>query len=136
MASEHSLFNNAAFDDHKGSKESVHMFKKILLSSMIVGVMLATAATNGYRVEIFQDSFVEGKLLKAGEYRIEIQDDMAVIKQGKQTIEVPAHGESVTDKFPGTELLYDNDKLQEIHVGRSRVKIVFGRADTTAAGAE
>ena len=112
------------------------MFKKMLLSSMIFGVMLTTAATKGYRVQIFQDSVVEGKSLKAGEYRIEMQNDMAVITKGKQTIEVPDHSESVTNKFPLTELLYDNDKIQEIHVGGSRVKIVFGSAHTTAGGGQ
>ena len=113
------------------------MFKKILLSSVIVGVMLVSAATKGYRVDILHDSVVEGKSLKAGEYRIEIQNDMAVIKkEGKRTIEIPAHSESVTDKFPVTELVYENHKIQEIHLGGSRVKIVFGSADTTAGGAQ
>ena len=69
------------------------MFKRILLSSLMVEPMLATAATKGYRVEIFKNSVVEGKSLKTGQYRIEVQNDMAVITQGKQTIEVPAHSE-------------------------------------------
>ena len=112
------------------------MLKKILLSSVIAGVTLAGAATKRYRVDIFEDSAVEGKSLKAGEYRIEMQNDTAVITQGKQTIEVPAHSESVTDKFSNTELLYENDKIQEIHVGGSRLKIVFGSGDTTAGGAQ
>lgn len=112
------------------------MLEKMLLSSMIVGVMRAMAATNGYHVEIFEDSVVEGKSLKTGEYRIEMQNDMAVIKQGKKTIEVPAHSESVTNKFPATEFLYDNDKLQEIDLGGSRVKIIFGSADTKTDGAQ
>jgi hypothetical protein len=60
------------------------MLKKLLLGSMTVGVMVATAATNRYRVEIRQDSVVEGKSLKAGEYRIEMQNDMAATKQGKK----------------------------------------------------
>jgi hypothetical protein len=112
------------------------MLRKLSLGCMIVGVLVATAATNRYRVEIFEDSVVEGKALKAGEYRIEMQNDVAVITQGKQTIEVPAHSESVTDKFPATEFLYDNHKIQEIHLGGSRIKIVFGSTDTTAGGAQ
>ena len=108
----------------------------MLLSSMIVGGMLATAATKGYRVHILEDSVVEGNSLSSGEYRIELRNDTAVIKQGKQTLEVPAHSESVTNKFSDTELVYDNHKLQEIHVGGSRVKIVFDGGDTTAGGAQ
>jgi hypothetical protein len=103
---------------------------------VIVGVTLGSAATKGYRVDIFEDSVVEGNSLKAGEYRIEMQNDVAVIKQGKQTIEVPAHLESGTNKFSATQLLYDNGKMLEIHLGGSRVTIVFGSADTTAGGAQ
>ena len=112
------------------------MFKKLLLSSVMVGVTLAIAATKGYRVDISENSVVEGQPLKAGEYRIEMHKEVAVITQGKQRIEVPAHSESVTDKFSNTELLYDNQKIQEIHVGGSRVKIVFGSPDTTAGGTQ
>ena len=112
------------------------MLKKILLSSVIAGVTLAGAATKKYRVDIFEDSAVEGKSLKAGEYRIEMQNEVAVITQGKQAIEVPAHSESVTDKFSNTEIVYENHKIKEIHLGGSRVKIVFGSADATAGGAQ
>ena len=137
MARKQTVLNKAALDHYMNPKiEGTYMFKKMLLSSMVFGVMLATAATKGYQVELFQDSVVEGKSLKAGEYRIEMQNDMAVIKKGKQTIEVLAYTESVTNKFPANELLYDNGKIQEIHVGGSRVKIVFGSADTTAGGAQ
>ena len=111
------------------------MIRKLLLSYVVVGVIVASAADNRYRVKIPQDSMVAGKTLKAGDYKVEVQNNIAVIKQGKETIEVPAHTESVTKKFASTEIEYTSDKIQEIHVGGSRTKIVFGAADaTTSAG--
>jgi hypothetical protein len=94
--------------------------------------MAAIAASNTYRVQIAQDSVVAGKTLKAGDYKIELQNNLAVIKQGKQAIEVPAHSESVTKNFASTEIEYISNKIQEIHVGGSRTKIVFDAANATA----
>jgi hypothetical protein len=95
--------------------------------------MAAIAASNTYQVQIPEDSIVAGKTLKAGDYKIELQKNFAVIKQGKETIEVPAHGESVTKKFASTEIEYTNKNIQEIRVGGSRTKIVFGDANATAS---
>jgi hypothetical protein len=110
------------------------MLRKLLLSSVTVGVIGATAASNGYHVQIYQDLVVEGKSIKAGDYTIEMQNNIAVIKQGKETIEVPAHMEAATNKFANTEMEYLGNKLQEIHVGGSRTKIVFGGDKATANG--
>jgi hypothetical protein len=95
--------------------------------------MAAIAAGKTYHVQIAENSVVVGKTLKPGDYKIELQNNLAVIKQqGKQTIEVPAHSESVTKKFASTEIEYTNNEIQEIHVGGSRTKIVFGAANATA----
>ena len=112
------------------------MLRKLLFSSITVGVIIATAGSNNYHVQISQDSVVNGKSIKAGDYRLEMQNNMAVIKQGKQTIEVPAHAESVANKFASTEIEYRDNKIQEIRVGGSRTKIVFGGANATAGGGE
>ena len=112
------------------------MFGKLLLSFVTVGVLIAGAAPKRYHVQIFQDSVVNGKSIKAGDYTIEMQNDTAVIMKGKQTIEVPAHTESVTNKFDSTALEYTGNDLEDIRVGGSRTKIVFGAANTTAGEAE
>lgn len=104
---------------------------KLLVSYMIFGIMVAIAASNTHRVEIPENSVVAGKILKAGDYKIEVQNNIAVIKQGKEAIEVPAHVESATKKFASTEIEYTTNKIQEIHVGGSRIKIVFGNSNAT-----
>lgn len=111
------------------------MLRKFLFTYIAVGVIAASAASKTYRLQISQDSVVADKTLKAGDYKIELQNNVAVIKQGKQRIEVPAHSESVTKKFASTEIEYISNKIQEIHVGGSRTKIVFDAANAmTGAG--
>lgn len=112
------------------------MFRNLLLSSISVGVMIAIAANNNYHVQIYQDSIIGGKSVKAGDYKIELQNNNAVLTQGKQTIEVPAHVESGAKKFSSTEMEYRDKTLQEIHVGGSKAKIIFDGANATAGGAE
>ena len=114
----------------------VSMFRKLLVSSIALGVMVAIAASNSYHVQIYQDSVIDGKSVKAGDYKIEMQNNKAVLTQGKQTIEVPAHAESGAKKFSSTEIDYSDKTLREIHVGGSKTKIVFDGTNATAGGAE
>ena len=120
----------------KSKKERPFMLSTVLLSFAIAGVMVANAATKGYHIHIAQDSVVEGKSIKAGDYTIEMQNNTAVIKQGKRLIEVPAHTESVTDKSPLTALEYTGSTLQAIRVGGSRTRIAFTVPTTPVPGVE
>ena len=68
------------------------MLNKVMLALVSAGVMTLSAATGVYKVTLFQDSVVNGQQLKAGNYKIEMKgDNTAVLKQGKQTVEIPAH---------------------------------------------
>ena len=109
--------------------------KKTLVASFLVVAGMAFAASNTFKVDLFQDSVVDGKTLKAGSYKITMENGNAVIKQGKQTIEVPAREENEPDKVASTELLYkDKTNLQEIRVGGSHTRIVFEGAAPMQAG--
>ena len=112
------------------------MRTKLLLTFIVGGVMIVSAASNKYHVNILDDVVIDGKSIKAGEYTIEMQNDIAVIKQGKQTIEVPAHTESAAKKVDSTTLRSTGKALEEIQIGGSRTKIVFGAAKTAAGGTE
>ncbi len=105
---------------------------------MVLGVMVfgatAYAASNTYKVELYQDSVVEGKTLKAGDYKVSLENGNAIIKQGKEVVEVPAH-EVEAAKNPSTELIYeDNTDLKEIRVGGSATRIVFEAPSSMHAG--
>ena len=103
--------------------------KKTLLAGFLVLAGTVFAASNTFKVDIFQDSVVDGKALKAGSYKIMMENGNAVIKQGNQTIEVPAREETEPNKVASTELLYkDNKNLEQIRVGGTHTRIVFDAA--------
>jgi hypothetical protein len=105
--------------------------KKTLLASFLILAGTVFAAGNTFKVDIFQDSVVDGKALKAGSYKIMMENGNAVIKQGNQTIEVPAREENEADKVASTELLYkDGKNLEQIRVGGTHTRIVFDTAAT------
>ena len=96
---------------------------------------MAFAASNTFKVDIFQDSVVDGKTLKAGNYKIMMENGNAVIKQGNHTIEVPAREENEPNKIASTELIYkDTTNLQQIRVGGTHTRIVFEGAAPMRAG--
>jgi hypothetical protein len=109
--------------------------KKTLLAGLVVFAGIGFAASNTFKVDIYQDSIVEGKTLKAGSYKIVLENGNAVIKQGKQTIEIPAREENEADKVVSTELVYrDQTNLQQIRVGGTHTRIVFEGAAPMQAG--
>ncbi|HEX4231680.1 MAG TPA: hypothetical protein VHZ07_23625 [Bryobacteraceae bacterium] len=100
--------------------------KKTLLLGFVALGATAFASTKTFTLHIYQDSVVEGKALKAGEYKLSMENGNAVISQGKKTIEVPAKEETVPNKTESTALTYlNNTNLQAINVGGSHTKIVF-----------
>lgn len=109
------------------------MLNKIALTLLAAGVMTANAAS--YRVSLHQDTVVDGKQVKAGDYKIEVKDNnTAVLKQGKKEFEVPVRTEDTQSKFSKTEITYTNgNNLQEIRVGGTTTKLVFGADKATSA---
>ena len=109
--------------------------KKTLLLSVVALAATAFAASNTFKMTLSQDSIVEGKTLKAGDYKVSLENGNAVIKQGKQTIEVPAREETDANKFPTTSLIYeDQGKLSEVRFGGTHTKILFEGASPMSAG--
>ena len=58
------------------------MLKKFVLAFAILALAVASAAT--YRVTLVQPSVVKGNELKAGDYRLNVQNDKVTIVNGKQ----------------------------------------------------
>jgi len=108
--------------------------KKTLLLSFVALGATAFASSNTFKMTLTQDSTVEGKALKAGDYKVSIENGNAMIKQGRETIEVAAHEESDQSKYPVTELVYhDGENLSEVHFGGTHTKIVFDSANSMNA---
>lgn len=104
--------------------------KKLIFAFVTVALAVASAATK-YNVTLFQPSVVNGTQLKPGEYKVEVTGDKAVFTQGKQTFEAPVKLEETGDKANSNTIRYtEGNKIQEIRIGGSRTKLVFGSAST------
>jgi hypothetical protein len=114
-------------------EESGSMLNKVITTLIVVGATTAFAAST-YKVNILQNTVVEGKQVKAGDYKISVENNTAVLKHGKDSIEVPAHTEQAPAKFPSTTVKYVDNAINEIHVGGSTTKIVFGGGNGTMTG--
>jgi uncharacterized protein with PhoU and TrkA domain len=109
--------------------------KKLLVISSLTFVATAFAAEKPVKVQLFQDSVINGKTFKAGEYKISVTNGTAVIRQGKTAIEVPAREETDPNKISSTELLYKNgSELQQIRLGGGHTVIDFEPAGPNHSG--
>lgn len=110
------------------------MLKKILVGFVTVGAMTLIAATGTYKVNLMQKSVLDGKQLKPGTYKVNIENNTATLKNGKTTVQAPAREESAQNKFENTQMVYTNNDLQEIDIGGSHTKIVFTGASHATPG--
>ena len=104
---------------------------KLGIGLLALGVMSASAAS--YRFSLHQDANIDGKTLKSGEYKVEVKENTAVLKRGKESIEVPVRTESASSKFGATQVRYtENSKLEEVRIGGTNTKLVFGNGASSA----
>ena len=101
---------------------------RLMLSFGTLALAIASAAST-YHFSLFQDSYVAGKALKAGDYKVELNGDKAIIKAGKQAIEAAVKVENGTEKFSETSVRYATADgkmtVQEIRLGGTSTKLVF-----------
>jgi hypothetical protein len=100
---------------------------KLLALFLTFALMVASAAS--YHVTLFQTSLVGGKELKAGDYKVTVDGDKAVISMGKEKVEAPAKVETADTKFSSTVVRYAPDggkmKIVEIRIGGTNQKLIF-----------
>jgi hypothetical protein len=102
------------------------MIPRLAFAYLAIGISVALAANKTYKVDILENTRVERKEVKAGTYKIQLDDQTAVFVEGKNRIAVPAHTDQVQFKYSETQVEYLDNAIREIHVGGSRIKIVFG----------
>src|SRR5437868_6298218 len=104
--------------------------KKLIILFTTVALAAATAATK-YNVTLFKPSVINGTELKPGDYKIEVEGNKAIFKQGKKTVEAPVKVKEADNKHNSNAVRYlEGGKVQEIRIGGTRTKLVF---DTTPA---
>jgi hypothetical protein len=99
--------------------------KKLLIGFAAFGIGFASAGSE-YKVEFEQATKVGGTELKAGEYKVEVQDGKAIFKSGKSVVaQTSATVENAKRKYPATAISTNASKLEEIDVGGTTMKIVL-----------
>src|ERR1039457_1661794 len=103
------------------------MLKRLALAFAIIELAAASAAT--YLVTLSQPSKVEGKQLKAGEYRLNVENSKLTIVNGKQSVEVSVKVQTGDTKFESTAVRYsgtgDKVSITEIRIGGTKTKLLF-----------
>jgi hypothetical protein len=92
-------------------------------------IAAAVASAKSYTVNLMQPAMFGSVELKPGEYKVEVNDQTAVIRNGKVHGETAVKVENVESKFDTTTIRYDTGgakaKIQEIRLGGTKTKLVF-----------
>jgi hypothetical protein len=103
------------------------MKKRMLFVFLVLALAVACAKT--YTVTLFQPSVIAGTELKPGDYRLELNDNTVVLKNGKQSVQTTVKVENADSKYGSTAVRYasgaDQSKIQEIRLGGTKLKLVF-----------
>jgi len=104
------------------------MKKKLLLAIGVAG--LAFASARSFSVNLSQPALLGSTELAAGDYKVEVVDQKAVIRSGGKTqCEAPVKVENADNKYNATTVRFNNGDgkmhIQEIHIGGTRTKLVF-----------
>jgi len=93
--------------------------------------LAAASAANSYNIRLYEPVEAGGQILKPGEYKLEVKDNRAVIKSGKQTVEAEVRIENESKKFASNVVRYagevPNAKLEEIRIGGTTTRVVFAK---------
>jgi hypothetical protein len=105
------------------------MKKNILLAIGVAALAVAGASAKSYSVTLYEPAVLGNMTLKAGDYKVEVNDQKAVLTNGKTRCEAPVKVESADMKYSSTTVRFGNGDgkmhVQEIHIGGSKTKLVF-----------
>ncbi|MGO9241598.1 MAG: hypothetical protein ACLQBJ_12375 [Bryobacteraceae bacterium] len=100
---------------------------RLLMVFLTAALMVASAAT--YHVTLYGPSVVAGQELKAGDYKVTVQGEKAVLSMGKHKVEAAAKLATANTKFSSTLVRYADEggklKILEIRLGGTNQKLIF-----------
>jgi hypothetical protein len=104
------------------------MLRKVLLFSLVAGLAAANAKT--YDMNLFQPALFGSTELKPGDYKVEVVDQKATVRNGKVLGECPVKVETVDRKYDTTSVRFVNGdggklRIQEIRIGGTKTTLVF-----------
>jgi len=102
--------------------------KKCMILMALATAGIASAAT--YNVHLLNPTIVNGTELKPGDYKLDVDNDKAVFRMGKKSVEAPVKVESAEKKSGSTTFRYGTTadgkmSLQSIQLGGSTTTLVF-----------
>ena len=110
------------------------MFKKLVLI-LAAAALVASAGTvpsgGRYKVTLVQPAAVQGTVLKAGDYRLNLAESKLTIvdDNGKNPLEVTVKVETGDTKFTSTVVRCDTTTgkavISEIRLGGTKTKLIF-----------
>lgn len=102
------------------------MKKLFVLFAAAMSLVWAGAVSS--KVTLFQDSYLNGVELKSGDYKLEVEGDKLVLKNGKTKAEASVKSEEAESKFSSTSIRYKNGdgkyRITEIRVGGTKTKLI------------
>jgi hypothetical protein len=104
------------------------IMRKVLPFFLVAG--LAVAGTRSYAVNLTKPNMVGATELQPGDYKIEVNDQKAILRKGKVQTESPVKVEEGDTKFEKTVVRYIGNadgklRIQEIRIGGTRTKLIF-----------
>jgi hypothetical protein len=94
----------------------------LMLSSAFAGVP-------DFTVTFYEPARIAGAELKPGAYRVKVDGDKLIIRNGKKTIEASVRSEQVDAKFKSTSVRYATSDgkftVNEIRIGGTNTKLVL-----------
>jgi hypothetical protein len=102
------------------------MVKNFLLGFASIALAVASAASS-YNVTFYQPVMINGSELKAGDYKLELKDKTAVLKQGKTETEAPVKIENDGQKYQRTAVRMNGMQVEEIRIGGTSTRVVFDK---------
>lgn len=107
--------------------------KKITITLATLAFAAIASAAEKHTITLFSPTIIGGQELKAGEYRLELNNNKVSIKDGKRLIEADVKVESEASKFGSTAVRYTQDKqVTEIRLGGTKTKLLFGNPGSNA----
>lgn len=103
---------------------------KTVVLFFAMALFTVAMAAETYDLTLFQESVVAGEELKAGDYKLVVDDGKVVFKKGRKTkAEATARVESNGEKYRSTSIRYENGdgkyRISEIRLGGTNQKLVL-----------
>jgi len=110
---------------------------KKLVCLLAIAASLAVAGPKSYYLKLYQASTLGGKRLSPGEYKVEIVDQKAVIRNSDVKAEAPVTVETADTKYKTSAVRLvgggDAPRIDTIKLGGTNMKLVFNTDAATNA---